>query len=224
MEMGTSLNIQNGGLAGWGEGYNLVHVLAEEGYEAPLRLILDLEGLDLNLDASDCYGRTALHLATINRRLEIVQLLLTKKTDVDIRTEMGQETALHLAARNDDEKLIELLIKHEAEVEAQDHYHYTALHRAAFEGATNAVRVLLVNRADIGRRGNYGKTPLHCAVSHGHPNVVRLLLDEGADAAAQDHAGHIPLALTQRPDVIQVLCQRSHQSLPQQHIRRWTWF
>src|SRR5207237_9917553 len=44
-------NIQRAGLSGWGYGCTLIHVFCEAGCVAALRLLLDLERLDLNLDA-----------------------------------------------------------------------------------------------------------------------------------------------------------------------------
>ena len=210
-------NIVSGGLSGWGDGYNLVHALAEESFEAPLRFLIELESLTFNLEAEDAGGRTALHLATIRRHIRVVRLLVEKDANIEAKTRREQETPLILAANNDDLEIVRFLLDSGAEIEAQDGYEYTALHRAADQGAARAVGVLLENGADIAKQGNFGRTALHCAATRGHTEVVRLLLNKGADANTRDRGDHTPFDLAQQHrDVIRMFQLQSRSS------RWWT--
>jgi hypothetical protein len=217
-------NIQRGGLSGWGYGCTLIHVFCEAGCEAALRLLLDLEGMDLNLDAPDYEGWTPLQLATLFQRFEIVEKLLSKKVDTEVKNSDG-DTALMLAARNDDEKLIRLLIKNYAGRHARDAFGWTALHLAIQAKKIKAVKALLESGADIEKKGNHGFRPLHCAVSNGEVEVVEMLLKKGADINAETAEGQNPLNLAQDPKIIKVLHRHLAPTSPviaPRPTRRWT--
>jgi len=197
--------IKEGGLTGCGMRFNLVHLFAEKGHEAPMRLVLSLEGLARNLDGVDSRGMTALHLATRNGHLNIVRLLVVKRADIEARTqdEFG-ESALILAAVNDNENILQFLIDNKADVGGCDAFRWTALHRAASVGAIKAVKSLLANGADIGKSGNHGWTPLHCASSNGRATIVQLLLDEGANPSAKADDNTTPLSLARGTEAFPV--------------------
>jgi len=70
-------------------------------------------GADVNV-ADGKSGHTALHLAADAGRLEMVQLLLAKRADVQISSYYGC-TAMQAASARAHNKIVKLLIEHGAE-------------------------------------------------------------------------------------------------------------
>jgi cytohesin len=169
------------------------------------------------------FGVTPLDLAAEKGYKEMVELLLARHADVNVRDSSGS-TPLHRAvghreivalllagnadvnakdtvmgwtplhsAAHGDKDTTELLLAHKADVNAKDKNGYTPLHWAANQGRADIAEVLLANNADIRAKQNYGKTPLHLAAASGHKDVVQLLLDKGADINAKDRHGWTPL-------------------------------
>jgi cytohesin len=139
-----------------------------------------------------------LHIAAERGRLDLVQVLIERGADVNIRDSQGR-TPLHAAAIGGNAEVIRLLIKLGADVNARDNYGETPLHLVAAEGAAyphpsyeEAAKALLDAGADVNARNADGKTPLHIA-SVGNPALVKLFIERGADVNAQDNSGKTPL-------------------------------
>ena len=66
------------------------------------------------MKTKDQGGLTALHLATMFRSLEIIQLLLERASDISARCN-SQSTVLHAAARQRSTELVKLLLKNGAD-------------------------------------------------------------------------------------------------------------
>jgi ankyrin repeat protein len=128
-----------------------------------MRLVLDQGS---NVNATDVYGNTALHLAARLGQTSIVQFLLEVKTQTDLLHMVNcfGETALHVAVRRGHEAVaLSILVRDEA---------------------TNAH----VKKRVHGE----GVTALHLAVHaplSSRTGMVRLLLKLGADADMTDKAG-----------------------------------
>jgi ankyrin repeat protein len=158
---------------------------------------------DLNL--SDVYGRTPLHLATYRLDIETTRMLLDRKADINARDKRGW-TPLHYAmAKLDQDKLfhyqddvsrcLRLLLKRGADPEAQNNRDTTPLHLAASYMNRKNVRILIVNVTNINMRNDQGQTALHKASRRGAPGVIRIILNYDADVDAQDNGGSTPLHL-----------------------------
>ena len=88
-----------------------------------------------NIDAADCNGNTALHLAVSHGQIACVEALLARKPVPNINAKNGrEETPLHLASRFKldvtNEKLsqcCELLLEKEADCNMIDFYGNTPL-------------------------------------------------------------------------------------------------
>ncbi|XP_078581532.1 death-associated protein kinase 1-like [Branchiostoma floridae x Branchiostoma japonicum] len=77
-------------------------------------------GVDVNQRLKgSLFGGTALHVASMYGRTEIVKLLLQHDADVEARDNYG-DTALHVASRNGHTEIVKLLLQHDADVEARD--------------------------------------------------------------------------------------------------------
>ncbi|XP_078581346.1 death-associated protein kinase 1-like [Branchiostoma floridae x Branchiostoma japonicum] len=137
-------------------------------------------------------GWTALHVASIYGKTEIVELLLQHNADVEAREKYGG-TALHVASLNGNTKIVELLLQHHADVEARGNHGRTALHEASSNGKTKTAKLLLQHDADVEARDNDGRTALHLSCKNGKTELEKLLIQHGADVDAKGKDGRKPL-------------------------------
>lgn len=167
-----------------------LHLAAEEGYTAVVRLLL---GRGAYIDAG-APGRTALRAAVERGHRDVVEVLLDASADPDFdintRDTRGR-TCLTWGISHPE--VVHLLLQRGADVRSQDSDKLTALHVAAEEGYEDVVPILLGFEPDINARDIYGQTCLYRGFSH--PNIVRLLLDgpRGADTELQAFDGTTPL-------------------------------
>jgi ankyrin repeat protein len=94
---------------------------AEDNNIETVKLLLERQ--DIQVDAQDNFGYTALHRATnhANPDREIISLLIYHGADIGVKNEFG-DTPLHLATdqANPDTGIINLLIGHGADIEVQN--------------------------------------------------------------------------------------------------------
>jgi len=160
------------------------------------------EGADPNV--RDEEGRTPLHHAVKDNRLDIVKLLVESGADVNAPDNYGL-TPLHYAVHCGYEKLVDFLLRHGADPNAKDIGGNTPLHISAFEGHPATIilplelgsrseepetymriaKLLIKSGADVNMKNNGGRTPLHAAVLQNRIDIVRLLLESGADPNAR---------------------------------------
>ena len=140
-------------------------------------------------------GETPLHMAALNDRRDVTELLLAKGADVNAR-DKAQMTPLHLAAEHDHTEVAELLLANKAEVNAQQNDGETPLHLAVGDRLPDMVVLLLTKGANVNARDSFGNTPLHYAVVDGDKDMADLLLTKGADVNARNGIGGTPLHLT----------------------------
>lgn len=139
-------------------------------------------------------GNTPLHYAARWGRLEVMELLLANKADVNARANNGQ-TPLHSAAFSSWDKITELLLTKNANPNARDDQGWTPLHWTARLGHRDSTKLLLTNNADVNARTADGLTPLHCAALHNDVPAVELLLANKADMDAKTGKGETALVL-----------------------------
>jgi tetratricopeptide (TPR) repeat protein len=110
-----------------------------------------------NIEAKDKYDRTALMIAVIDGKTNVVKLLLDKGANI------------------------------EAKATAPPYDGDTALIRAFYEGRSEMVKLLLDRGANIEARNKAGDTALITAAGNGHTEIVKLLLDKGANIEAKNN-------------------------------------
>jgi len=117
-----------------------------------------------------------LHDAALKGHVEIVELLIAHKADVNARNAEGA-TALHDAALAGKCAVAEALLTHGAEIDARDRdTQATPLERAASWGRTDVVELLISRGANLALKDKNGKTALDLAVANGQSDVVSVLM------------------------------------------------
>ena len=167
------------------------------------------------------FGETPLNSAAWYGDLEMVQILLDYKVDVNACGD-DKWTAMHYVPRGfkstEPHKIAplwfdvtRLLLEHGADINARNDNGSTPLHLAAEDGSLEVVRVLLEHGANVGVQDNEGRTPLYVAAAgYERVEVVRMLLEHGANVGAKDNRGRTPLhaaAAGNRGGVVRVLLE-----------------
>lgn len=210
------------------EGSRLVH-LRDKDDNTPLHLaahgqkekgkkggaaLLILFGSDVN--ATNRFGSTPLHIASSTNNLEAVKALLGKEGIHPNLPGMHNFTPLHLAVMNRFPLIIIELLKHKDILpNAATNEGTTALHLAAIWGFKEEAEILL---ADLRTNPNavqnqvdfIGSTPLHLAAMQAKPEIVALLLqrkETKVDLPIQEglYKGYTPLHFAAaNPDTLNV--------------------
>jgi ankyrin repeat protein len=137
---------------------------------------------------------TALMAAVIHGHVEVVELLLAAKANLEARTK-GRETALILAAREGSAEVVETLLRAKAKVNAKMTGGGTALHEASNRLRLGIVKMLIAAGANVNAKSDTSPLRLACSESYekwarreGWPvdrsariEIVRELVAAGAD-------------------------------------------
>ena len=149
--------------------------------------------------------------------LQMVQVLLEHKADVDAQDDSGYTPLNNLSRERGGRrqisqlhKVARLLLEHGADVNARSHNLSTPLHMAVEKGRVEVVRVLLEHGADVHAPNAAHSTPLHVAVREGKVKVVHVLLEHKADVNARsgDHSTPLHMAVKYgRVEAVRVLLE-----------------
>ena len=150
--------------------------------ETAIRALLELE-IDVNAPEGD--GATALHWAVYRDKADTVELLIGSGANVNAANDLGI-TPLALAAVNGNAVIAETLLRSGADPAVASEVGVTPLMEAARTGSIDIVRALLEFGADVNADElSRGQTALMWAVSQQHAEVVEVLLRYGADVHAR---------------------------------------
>jgi ankyrin repeat protein len=134
--------------------------------------------------------REALFSAVIAGDLEIVNLLLTRDMDVNMRG-FASGTALMLAA-DGDLALVKFLVERGADVNLKDDAGETALMKAiqSFNPSNlSSIKYLIDRGADVNAVSNKGETALILAVKRSNADIVKVLVEKRAALSLKDKEG-----------------------------------
>ena len=130
---------------------------------------------NVNVNAADPDGRTALMLASFNGHSGIVALLINNGAVPDLADGFGR-TALHYASTGPFLPTVEFLLKKGANPNLVDsEEHFTPIMFAAAEGHIDVVQILLKYHADPSLKDIDGDTAESFARQNGHEEVADLL-------------------------------------------------
>ena len=129
-------------------------------------------------------GMTPLHLAAREGLKEVVELLIAKGSDVNVKIASSgsnkNKTPLDFAIKYKKPKITDLLRKHGGKTGEE----LNALIDAAKNGDIEAVTQHVAAGADVNAKDVDGTTPLHNAAVYGHNEVAELLIANGAEVNA----------------------------------------
>ncbi|KAK5100861.1 hypothetical protein LTR70_001102 [Exophiala xenobiotica] len=175
---------------------SMQHVLAAHGHAVALKCLHSIG--DVNWNASDSIGRTALHWAASAGDVPTVRLLIDIGSDIDKREgdncdwhlNDGQprkrgkgRTALHFAVMGGHPKTVELLLDSGADVDVECYEGLTPLESIVHQYKGCSSDLL---RAFIGRSST-GKLDALCVAAETRDNeTVKLLIESGTDVNAMN--------------------------------------
>ncbi|XP_064410251.1 ankyrin repeat domain-containing protein 29 [Latimeria chalumnae] len=181
---------------------------ARKGNLAVLQLLLNSGRVDV--DCKDCFGTTALMVASYCGHNECVRELILQGADVNLQRQSGS-TALFFAAQQGHNDIVKFLFEFGASTELQTKDGGTALSAACQHGHTQVVETLLKHGANVHDELHDGATALFLAVQGGHISTVRLLLAAGAkvNQPRQDETAPLWIAAQMgHSDIVRVLLLR----------------
>ncbi|KAL7297169.1 hypothetical protein TKK_0009586 [Trichogramma kaykai] len=192
----------------WQGGYTLLYWALAYNQTTIAKWLL-AQDCQVNPENQKFSQRTALHLAVVIGKAEIVKTLLKKGASVRVSNDR-LETPLHISCkkqkpeallRNDILTIIRLLLKHGAPVNAKGGLcEETPLLFAVKnkQQSGKIVKLLLSNGANVNDCDMYRKTALHIAVENGDKKMIKLLLDHKAEVNVKNCNGRTPLHLAVR--------------------------
>lgn len=172
-------------------------------------LLEEKSWLTLTINQRDAQGKNLLQQAVLLGHLEVVQLLLDRKANPNLKDDRGN-TALHDAVNQKHLGLVKLLLEHGARTDIENDQGNKALnqesknallHLAAQLGDVETVQRfavstgVLLDTRHTDTQNAAKETPLHLAVKGRHGEVVHVLLQKGANPDVQNEQGETALSL-----------------------------
>jgi ankyrin repeat protein len=153
---------------------------------------------DVNVNARQPDGATALHWAALRDDIETADLLIRAKADVNAANDYGV-VPLTLACTNGSAPMVQKLLDAGANARAALPSGETVLMTCARAGNAEAVKALLAGGANPNDAENEKQqTALMWAVAQKHPEAARVLIEHGADIRARSKDGFTPLLFAAR--------------------------
>ncbi|MDR2759613.1 MAG: ankyrin repeat domain-containing protein [Spirochaetaceae bacterium] len=164
--------------------------------ENPLFSYLTPAVQNSNYNTLSLDGNGVLHFAAAGNYEGLVQYLLEKRANVDIRNASGA-TPFHEAVKRGNLNIMRQLIAGRADINAQDAIGNTAMHLTVSENWHREVlNFLLDNQANPNIKNEHGDTPLHMMITlHRDADIILRLLSGGADVSIRNIDGKTPLYL-----------------------------
>ena len=160
-----------------------VLVTAKKFFES--NLIPDLNKVVVN-------GLPALLWAVNNKKIDIVELLIDKGADINIKNN-NDEALLIIAIKMNDQALVKLLIDKGADINVRKSGNDTALLFAVDKNHQEIVKLLIEKGANLDSVNSNGRTALNQACLSDYIKVAKILVDSGANLDLAEADGDTPL-------------------------------
>lgn len=123
-------------------------------------------------------GRSILHLAAANGNKEVIEYLLNKGINIDVKSDYSNTPLFWTVfARNWDNA--KTLIANGATLDIINNDGHTPISLAVSYNDTNMVDILSKDGMNIKKQNSFGDTQLHAAAYNGYNEMVTLLLEKG---------------------------------------------
>ncbi len=149
-------------------------------------------------------GRTPLHIACYQGKIEIANLLISKGAIVNLPDKAGW-TPLHDAIYSANIKLVKLLLANKADVNEKTNLGRTALHLAVVRSLPDMVKLFVENKADIDSSDINDWTPLLHAVSKNLNEIAKYLVLKGADISIKNSVGRTSLHIASQEGNLELI-------------------
>ncbi|KAL1488388.1 hypothetical protein ABEB36_014862 [Hypothenemus hampei] len=163
--------------------------------------VLVCKGIDL--DALDADQNTALTIAILEHKNDIVQYLIKSGSDIKLKGLDGM-TCLHMAAKSGNLEACKIILRsntyHCDFVNIQDDGGWTSLVWACEHGHLDVVKFLISQGANINLRDVEYNVALHWAAFKGSSDIIELLLNLNSDINVLNVHGDSPLHISARED------------------------
>ncbi|CAM8879763.1 unnamed protein product [Rhodiola kirilowii] len=174
------------------DGRSVLHVSASSGRVEVVDTLSAVDSSRTAVNGTDEEGWAPIHSAASIGNEKIVDILLSRGADVNLKNDGGR-TALHYAASKGWVKIAEALISHGAKINLKDKVGCTPLHRAASIGNSEICELLIEEGAEVDAEDRAGQTPLMSAVICENKEAAMLLIRHGADVDVEDKEGYTVL-------------------------------
>jgi ankyrin repeat protein len=154
---------------------------------------------DIDVDAKEPDGSTALLWATYKVDHELVRALLKAGAKANVTNNYGS-SPLTEAVKLGDPDLVRLLLDAGADPNSANQDNQTALMLASGIGSLKIAELLVARRANVNAVENFrGQTALMWAAGENHPDIVDLLLAKGANVKVRAKHDDWPRQMTSEP-------------------------
>ncbi|XP_062618896.1 uncharacterized protein LOC134280501 [Saccostrea cucullata] len=162
-------------------GNSLLHYAVFSGDKTFVKCVLQARNL-VRINQQDKMGRSALYKATEKGYLDIVELLIEQKAEVNL-TDNKKFTPLYQSVEKGFISVVKVLIENGANV--NENYerkkkNATPLHIATINGFTDIAELLIIHKAEVNLTDHEKVTPLYHAVKRGNLQLVEVLVENGA--------------------------------------------
>ena len=162
---------------------------------AAVRALLDRQ---VDVNAPEVDGTTALHWAAYRGELDLARLLLRAGANADAPNRYAV-TPLALACGRGNAPIVEALLNAGADANTTLPEGETVLMAAARSGNVDVLRLLLAHGAEVNAREDWrGQTALMWAAAENHPAAVHALVELGAGVNERSSAGWTALLFAVR--------------------------
>ena len=124
-------------------------------------------------------GSTPLHLAILEKNLNLVKMLLEKGAHLETKDDYGSTPLLTAVKDDAPEEIVDLLLQRNANVHAVAEDRKTALHFAAQRGEENMMIQMIKKGLRVDAEDNVGWRPLHEAAHYGSKVAAEVLVKKG---------------------------------------------
>jgi len=144
---------------------------------------------DLDIDARDFEGYTALHLATLRNRRDLATTLIEGNANTEVKENYGRTPLLLVARESGDVGMARLLIDSGANIEVRDRFGDTPLRLATWRGYGAVIELLLERGAEVPTTGPQGRAMTIDAAKRGQAALFAVLVEKGADLSIRNEEG-----------------------------------